>query len=116
MLKELRRNIFIDWIMLCEFERDVKPIQCLNGSVGLKKVHLHVEAVECHPGRPICLTKFASGGQRFGPIESTNIVKAQKATFKDIKALSVFSVYPPVRENTELWAATEILDYIPCEV
>jgi hypothetical protein len=58
-------------------------------------MNLHVQAVECHPSCPVCLTQAAACWQRLGPIEDTNVVESKEAPFEDIVSAGILSVYPP---------------------
>lgn len=77
-LEELGRNVLVDGVVLGEFKSDVE----------------HVEAVECHPGRSISLSKLSTGRKRLRTVESTDVVQAEESTLEDVVSSRILSVYP----------------------
>jgi hypothetical protein len=55
----------------------------------------HVLAKESHPRRAIGLFETTSCGQRSAAVKDTNIIKAEKASFKNVFAKLILPVHPP---------------------
>src|SRR6202011_2763638 len=79
MLEKLRRHILICGSCLCEFE-------CYRK---------HGEAIESHPGRPICLLQIATGGKGPGSVKNTDIIQTKKTSGENVIPLGVLAIHPP---------------------
>src|SRR5271154_4642451 len=78
MLKELRRHIFIGGVSVGQFERDRQ----------------HAGTVIRHPGGPVGLFQMATGGERFGTVEDSDVVQPQKSAGEDMAVVDVLSIDP----------------------
>jgi hypothetical protein len=93
-LEEFGSNVFVDRIVLGEFEGHVQPINIRKRYLHCEN-HSHIETVKRHPGSAIGLAKIASSRQRLRAVEGANIIQPKEATFKHSVTAFVFPVNPP---------------------
>lgn len=62
----------------------------------------HGQAVESHPSCRVSLFQSAASWQGIRAIEEAYIVQAEKAAFKDVFAIEVFSIHPPGEVEQQL--------------
>src|SRR5207247_3872132 len=79
VFEEFRGDVFIDLVVLRQFERDTHE----------------VERIHRHPARPVGLVDEAAGGQRRAAVEHADVVEAEKPTLKNVSPLSVLAIHPP---------------------
>ena len=79
MLEKFGGDVFVDMVVLRQFERDAQQVQ----------------AIHRHPARAVGLVDETAGGQRLAAVEHADVVEAEKAALKNIPALRVLAVDPP---------------------
>ena len=79
VLEELRGEILVDGILLCQLE-------------GHRQ---HRRAVEGHPCRPVGLLQASSGRQGPGAVEDADVVETEETAGEDVLPLGVLAVHPP---------------------
>src|SRR5438874_558587 len=85
MLKEFRGCIFKRLIIHGDLERYVH----------------HVECIGTHPAGTICLLQLHMATVKT-PVEYTDIIQSEEATFKDVVPVPVLAVDPPGKIDEEL--------------
>ena len=86
MLEELGGNVFINWIVQGQFERDAQEVEAIHG----------------HPARAVGLIDVAAGGQRRAAVEHTDVVEAEKATLENVPPLRILAIHPPGEVQQQL--------------
>src|SRR5579862_8991354 len=86
MLEELRGNVFVDMIVLCQLERDAHEI----------------ERVHRHPARTVRLIEVPSVWQPGAAVKDADVVEAEETALKDVATLGVLAIHPPCEIEHEL--------------
>src|SRR5215469_2906821 len=80
MFKKAKRDVFINIIVFRQNQCDLE----------------HALAVECHPCRTIGLVQMATHWKLRTAIKYADVIQTEKSTCKDILALGIFPIDPPV--------------------
>jgi len=86
MLEELAGDIFVDRVVLGEFESDVE----------------HRETEESHPSSSIGLTHRSSSRETLGPVERTDVVETEETSFENVESVLILAVDPPSEVEEKL--------------
>ena len=86
MLEEFRRDVFIDPVVLRQFQRDAQQVQ----------------AIHRHPARAVGLVDVAAGRQRRAAVEHADVVEAKEAALENIASLRVLAIHPPGEVEQQL--------------
>ena len=78
-------NLVRNRVIICAFFHD----RC-----GL--ANIHAQGKESHPRRAVRLAKRRSIRHGLRSIEESNVVQPQESTLKDVVALSILSIHPPI--------------------
>src|SRR4030095_7092948 len=79
VFEELDHHVLVRRIVNRQLKRDLK--HCLRE--------------ESHPRCAISLLEIAAGRKRRAAIEDTDVVEAEKSTFKNVTPIAVLAIYPP---------------------
>src|SRR4051812_26356211 len=79
MFKEFGGGIFKRYIMHRNFKSHIHQVQCIH----------------THPACSVCLFEFHFTMQLNATVEHSNVIKPEKAPFKNVVPIWVFSVDPP---------------------
>src|SRR5262249_50900643 len=83
MFKEFGGEPFVSTVFFCQLQRDAHQIQ----------------TEKSHPAGGIRLFENGSAGKFFAPINDSDVVEPEKASFKNIISLAVDLVHPPGKVN-----------------
>src|SRR5438876_4564025 len=86
VFEEFAGDIFVGGIFLREFERDRE----------------HVEAIHTHPACAVGLFEMATGWERRGAVEDSDVVETKKAALENVGALRIFAIDPPGEVEKQL--------------
>ena len=79
VLEEFRRDLFVDVVVIREFQSDSHQIQ----------------AVHRHPTGAVRLVNVSARGQGSAPIEYADVIKAEEPTLKNVASGGVLAIDPP---------------------
>src|SRR5258708_4306581 len=86
VFEEFARDILVGRIFLREFERDGE----------------HVEAIHAHPAGAVGLFEMATGWERRGAVEDSDIIETKKAALENVGAIGIFAIDPPGEVEKQL--------------
>src|SRR5262249_62245793 len=73
-----------------------------NVLLQLRRMPPHVQAFHAHPAGAVGLFKMPAGWKRCRTIEYTDVVEAEKAALKNVRAVGVLAVHPPGKVQQQL--------------